>query len=202
MSYHHDHDHTQTMRAGLRPAMSPQTYAAVVGTVEQSTERPITGRSGDHLQFYLDIGAGTRYQVDVNTQSSDGSAIGVYVADQDLAPAGTNPAEPFGPQAYGVFPNAKLSYAAIGLADGDFTPVNYYRIDSMLQAALSGSTFVSVYGMTFDDGGADGKGVHDVHFNAGDASEDGAVLIYASGAGGPKRTWFFFKFQDDTIGGA
>ena len=202
MSYHHDHSHTANMRAQFRAGRSPEQYAAVVGTVDQSGEKPITGRSGDHLQFYLDVGGGARYQVDVNTQSSDGLDIQVYVADQDVNTSGSNPDEPFGAPAYGVFPNARLSYTSIGLNQGDFYPLSYYRIDGELQAALSAAHFVVAYGMTFDDGGPDGKGIHDTHFNVGKTNQDGALLIYSVDAqtGNPKRTWFFFKFQSDPIG--
>lgn len=202
MSYHHDHTHTANVRSRLRSGRSPESYAAVVGTIAQSSERPITGRGGDHLQFYVDVGGGARYQVDVNTQSEDGSAIGVYIANQDIDPVGTNPDEPFGAPAYGAFPNAQLSYQAMGLNDGDFAPLPYYRIDGQLRAALNAAHFVSIYGMTFDDGGADGKGIHDTHFNRGKTNEDGAILIYLvdSTTGKPKRTWFFFKFQNDRLG--
>jgi hypothetical protein len=202
MSYYHDHNHAADVRAQFSAGKSPESYAAVVGTVEQSSEQPITGRSGDHLQFYVDVGGGARYQVDVNTLSSDGSAVEVYIADQGVNPSGTNPVEPFGAPAYGVFPNAQLSYAAMGLNDGDFAPLSYERIDGQLRAALNAAHFVSVYGMTFDDGGPDGKGIHETHFNPGEANQDGAILIYSvdSGTGNPKRTWFFFKFQNERLG--
>ncbi len=112
-----------------------------------------------------------------------------------------NPDEPFGAPAYGVFPNAQLSYGAMGLTDGDFEQVTYFRIDGQLNAALNACEFVVVYGMTFDDGGPDGKGVHEIHFNAGKTNEDGAILIYSIDptTNKPKRTWFFFKFGDDRL---
>jgi hypothetical protein len=64
--------------------------------------------------------------------------------------------------------------------------------------------FVSVYGMTFDDGGADGKGVHETHLNPGRQNQDGALLAYSieAGTGRPKRTWFFFKFRNEALGPA
>ena len=201
MSYHHDHNHTANVRSQFRAGKSPQSYAAVVGTVEQSSERPVTGRSGDHLQFYLEVGGGARYQVDVNAQSSDGSAVEVYIADQDVNPSGTNPDEPFGAPAYGVFPNARLSYEAMGLTDDDFAPLSYFRIDGQLRSALNAAQVVSVYGMVFDDGGAAGKGIHETHFNPSKTNQDGAVATYTvdSGTGNPKRTWFFFKFQNERL---
>ena len=203
MSYHHDHTHVTNVRPQLRSANSPQSYAAVVGTVDRNSEAPITGRSGDHLRFYLAIGNGTRVQVDVNTRSRDGSPVQVYIADQDVNVSGTNPDEPFGSPAYGVFPNASLSYAAMGLYDSDFVDLAATRLDGQLEAALNAAEFVTAYGQTFDDGGADGKGVHEIHFNPGATNQDGALAIYSvdSGTGRPKRTWFFFKFVTDRIGG-
>lgn len=201
MSYHHDHDHTANVRPQFRAGRTSESFAAVVGTVEQNSAHPITGRSGDHLQFYIDVGGGSRYQVDVNTQSSDGTPVQVYIADQDVNASGTNPDEPFGAPAYGVFPNAQLSYRAMGLGQSDFKPVSYFRIEGQLTAALNASQFVSVYGMTFDDGGSDGKGIHETHYNPGTANEDGGLAIYSVDAatGKPTRTWFFFKFGNEVI---
>jgi hypothetical protein len=201
VSYHHDHKHTANVRAQFRAGRSPESYAAIVGTVEQNSEEPLTGRSGDHLQFCINVGGGKRYQVDVNTQSGDGTPIMVYIADQDTNPSGMNPDEPFGAPAYGVFPDAQLSYESMGLNDNDFYPLSYYRIDGQLGTALTTAYFVSVYGMTFDDGGPDGKGIHQTHYNKGGRNQDGAVLIYSvdAGTGNPKRTWYFFKFSDDSL---
>lgn len=200
MSYHHQHDHTSPIRSQLRQARSPQQFVAVVGTVDPDTEHPITGRSGEHLQFLLAVGADSSFQVDVNTRSEDGSPIQVYIADQDLNAAGTNPDEPFGMPAYGVFPKASLSYEGLGLKDSDFESIDDTRIDSQLSAALEASHFVAVYGMAFDDGGPSGKGVHETHFT-GQGNEDGALAIYSIDAqsGKPKRTWFFFKFSTQRV---
>lgn len=203
MSYHHDHNHTTNMRAQFRAGQSTESFAAVVGTIDPDSEKSITGHSGDHLQFYINAGGGTRYQVDVNTQSSDRSPIEVYIADQSVNPSGTNPDEPFGAPAYGVFPNASVSYESIGLTDKDFAPLSYYRIDGQLTSALQSAHFVAVYGLTFDDGGPDGKGIHETHFS-GRPNQDGALAVYSvdSASGSPVRTWFFFKFQNQNIGGA
>ncbi len=200
MSYHHDHNHTTDVRAQFRAGRYPESYAALVGTIEQGSEKAITGRSGDHIQFYLSVGGGARYQVDVNTQSTDGTAINVYIADQSVNPSGTNPDEPFGAPAYGLFPAAALSYPKIGLTNKDFSPLSYYRIEGQLTSALQASSFVTVYGLTFDDGGTDGKGVHETHFT-GRPDQDGALVIYSidPASGAPVRTWFFFKFANQNI---
>ena len=199
MSYYRDHKHTS--KRTFSKGASPQHFGAVVGTVEVSTEHDITGRSGEHLQFYVDVHGGVRYQVDVNIQSSDGTPIEVYVGGEDLEPQGTNPDEPLGAPAYGVFSNASLSYAGLGLTDTEFTPVSAFRIQSRLEAALSQSEFVVVYGLVFDDGGPDGKGIHETHFDPAHQNEDGAVVVYNIDANGkPSRTWFFFKFAGDRIG--
>ena len=201
MSYYQDHTHVAPARDQFRSGSSPDSYGSVVGTIEQSTEHPITGRSGDHLQFDVQIGNGVSYQVDVNTQSENGTAVELYVAVEDLQPVGSNPSEPFGPPTYGVFLKAQLSYAAIGLTDDDFAPVSDTRLDSQLEAALNQATFVAVYGQIFDDGGPNGKGIHETHYT-GKPNQDGAVAIYAVdvASGKPTRTWFYFKFQEDHIG--
>jgi uncharacterized protein YukJ len=202
MYYHHDHTHTSNIRTKLKSGKSPELYAAVVGKIVQDSEKPITGRSGYHLQFYVDIGNGLQYQVDVNTQSEDGSAVEVYIADENLEDSDPNSPAPFGPPAYGVFPapTTKLSYKAMGLTDSDFAPVTYFRLDSQLTAALSTSTFVSVYGLTFEDGG-NVRGIHETHLNTNAPDQDGALAVYWQDAATSslKRTWFFFKFNNQTI---
>jgi hypothetical protein len=198
--YYHDHTHTTHEGHDFRPAATPQKFAALVGTIDPNTDKAIQGRSGDHLQFYVQVGASTRYQVDVNTQSRDGSAIEVYIASEALKSDSTNPNDPFGQPAYGVFPNAALSYAGLGLTDNDFAPINASRIEAHLEAALGAATFVSIYGQVFDDGGDDGKGIHETHFT-GHNNQDGAVAVYTSdpNTGAPSRTWFFFKFKEDDL---
>jgi hypothetical protein len=202
-SHYRDHSHTKPPEQGFTPGLSPQSFASVVGTVDQESEAPIVGPSGDHLKFFIEIGGGVSYQVDVNTQSRDGSEIEVYVADENLNPVGTNASEPFGAPAFGVFPDARLSYQGLGLTDQEFIAISASRIESLLENALNQSTFVAVYGLVYDVGGPDGKGVHETHFDATRPNEDGAVAVYIQdpATGAPKRTWFFFKFAGDQIGG-
>ena len=199
MSYYHDHNHTA--RKTLQSRSSPQRFGSLVGLVDKSTERPIQGRSGDHLQFYVNINDGVRYQVDVNTQSRDGSDVQLYIASEQLDAVGGNPQEPLGSPAYGVFPTATLSYAAIGLGNQEFQPIQVYRIDNQLESALNDAEFVAIYGMMFDDGGDNGKGIHETHYT-GRANQDGAIAVYSldGQSGRPVRTWFFFKFETDSIG--
>ena len=197
---HYYTDHTHIERRTFHAVRPRESFAAVVGTVETQTEREIVGRSGEHLQFYLDVHAGIQYQVDVNIQSSDGTPIEVFVGGEDLDPQGTNPDEPLGAPAYGVFANASLSYAGLGLNDGQFSPVSASRIQSSLEAALSQSEFVVIYGLVFDDGGSDGKGIHETHFDPRRENEHGAVVVYSLDPNNkPSRTWFFFKFASDRI---
>lgn len=198
LNYFRNHDHTSALT--FRPAAASQ-FAAVVGKVEVDTEQPITGRSGDHLQFEVDINVSLHYQVDVNTQSSDGTSVLVFVADEEIPPDPANP--PFGLPAFGVFPapETKLSYAALGLTDSEFTAMSDTRIQSQLEAALGQADFVTIYGLLFDDGGPDGKGIHETHFDPGRVNQDGAVVVYLTPRQGQPllRRWFFFKFQDQTI---
>ena len=197
MNYFTEHRYVEPL--DLKRARTHERYAAVVGTAVLSTEHEISGRDGEHWQFYVDTGNGGRYQVDVNIQSSDGQPIEIYVGGENLDPAGVTPDEPFGSPRYGVF-SASLSYAGIGLADAMFEPVDSVRIYQQLQAALAQSTFVAVYGFVFDDGGPNGKGIHETHLNPTYTAEDGALAVYGKDANGqPQRTWFFFKFAEDHI---
>jgi hypothetical protein len=202
-SHYREHSHTEPPRNGFRSGLSSQSFASVVGTVDQESEEPIVGPSGDHLKFFIQIGGGVSYQVDVNTLSRDGSEIEVYVADENLNPVGTNASEPFGAPAFGVFPDARLSYQGLGLTDQEFIPISSSRIETLLENALNQSTFVAVYGQVYDDGGSNGKGVHETHLDPSQSNEDGAVAVYIQdpATGAPKRTWFFFKFAEDHIGG-
>ncbi|HEX7641350.1 MAG TPA: hypothetical protein VF472_03965 [Burkholderiaceae bacterium] len=185
------HQHT-SRNNNLRAGGSPQSYAAVVGTVEVSTERPIQGRNGDHLQFYLDVGNGSAYQVDVNTQSRDGSQIGLYIAEEDFdIPEDLQP---------GRDGDAALSYGHIGLTDDNFVATDYTRIERQLTADLNRSQLVVAYGLSFQDPGPNGAGIHETHFT-GRPNQDGALALYIPNAPGAqaKRVWYFFKFGTDSI---
>jgi hypothetical protein len=205
MAFHYTHKHTQDVQANLRPAMAPEQYAAVVGTPVKGDTKPITGHSGDHLQFYIDAGDAGRYQVDVNTQSQNGTAVQVYVAVEPAATAGGDGTGASALPALGVFTDAALSYRAMGLTAADFAPMAYYRIDALLNAALSEASVICAYGATFDDGGAEGKGVHDIHMDTSTTrqNQDGALVVYAADADGQvsQRTWYFFKFDDQSLPG-
>jgi hypothetical protein len=192
------HDHTTPHQ--LTSAMPTQHFAAVIGTVEKATEHEIVGRNGEHLQFYVDAGADARYQVDVNIESRDDTEVLVYVATESLAGQGCNPGEPSGAPTPGMFADARLSYAGMGLTDGEFQALSAVRIQSVLEAALNQSDLVAIYGQVFDDGGPNGKGIHETHFNPSLTNQDGALALYGKDAqGNPQRTWFFFMFSDEHI---
>jgi hypothetical protein len=205
MSYYNQHQHLENIRGRFRSGNSAQSYGAVVGTPQLSQERSLeNGPSGDHLQFYLDAGAAGSFQVDVNTQSRDGSEIGIYIAEETLAPAAdATDDNPFGAEALGPVQNAALSYEQMGLANRDFTQLSDARIEDQLRADLGTARFVAAYGMMFNDGGANGKGIHETHFNptAPAPDQDGALALYTFDTDGktPKRVWYFFKFQTDAI---
>ncbi len=188
-----------TSKREFKSVGTETAFAAVVGTVDTNAEKIIDGRSGEHLQFEVVIDGSTRFQVDVNTQSKDGSSVLVCIADETVDANGE-----LGPGQFGVFPapNAALSYAKLGLQDSQFSEVTSARIEAQLEAALGQSVSVGLYGFTFDDGGSDGKGIHETHFNSGKKDEDGAVVVYLQPDDGQKqvtRRWFFFKFDGDKI---
>lgn len=184
------HSHNHTTPIALNRGGSPTSYGAVVGKLETSTEKPIQGRNGDHLQFYLSIGGGQAYQVDVNTQSRDGSQIGLYIAEEPLDSA---PDFPLGPSG-----DASLSYKGIGLSNAEFANTDYTRIEGQLEADLNRADLVVAYGLTFDDGPGGGMGLHETHYT-GRPNQDGALALYLTDGAATKRVWYFFKFQEDSI---
>lgn len=187
--YHfNNHQHTTPEKKAFRN-VATSTYGVIVGQVDTTTEKPITGRNGAHLQFYLVNDQGQRYQVDVNTQSRDGTTVLSYIAELPAsgAPAGANT-------------DAALSYRGMGLTNDSFAPVTDTRIDSLLKAALAQAESVAAYGFCFDDGGPNGKGVHDTHLNPGKPNQDGAVAVYLVGDNNePVVRWFFFMFENETV---
>jgi hypothetical protein len=194
-------NHVHTDKRDFKRVNTASTFAAVVGTVDTNAEKIIDGRSGEHLQFEVIIDGSTRYQADINTQSKDGSAVFVCIADESVEP---NAGE-LGAAQFGVFPapGAQLSYSKLGLQDAQFSQIASARIEAQLEAALSESVSVALYGFSFDDGGPDGKGIHETHFNPGQTNEDGAVAVYLQPDDDDKqvtRRWFFFKFSGETIG--
>jgi len=90
--------------------------------------------------------------------------------------------------------------ASDGFTPSEFTQISATRIAAQLEAALAESEFVSIYGQVFDDGGANGKGIHETHYT-GLPNQDGAIAVYTRDptTNTPKRTWFFFKFNEDSI---
>lgn len=188
MSRYHQHVSPKPLRQGG----SPERFGAVVGKIEVSTERPIQGRNGDHLQFYLNVGGSSAYQVDVNTQSRDGSQIGLYIAQEDFdVPEDLQ---------LGADSQAALSYAGIGLTDSNFVGTDYTRIENQLRADLARAQLIVAYGQTFQDPGPNGSGIHETHFT-GRPNQDGALALYVANAPGgqARRVWYFFKFETDSI---
>jgi hypothetical protein len=176
----------------LRSGGAVDSYGAVVGKIEVSTERPIQGRNGDHLQFYLNVGGNAAYQVDVNTQSRDGSQIGLYIAEEDF----DIPDD----MQLGRSSDAALSYGKIGLTNENFKATDYTRIQAQLQADLDRAQLVVAYGQSFQDPGPNGSGIHETHYT-GRPNQDGALALYIADTPGAqaKRVWYFFKFGTDSI---
>eukprot|EP01040_Poterioochromonas_malhamensis_P008585 gene8585-9289_t len=169
-------------------------YGVIVGKVVRSSEHSvagITGRSGDHLQFNLDIGNDQFFQVSVNVRSRHGTNIEVFIADEDH--------DSCTPPKFGQYRDAKLSYSGLGLTDGLFRQISEKWITSKLEAELNASEYVEVYGTMFKDGRL--NGIHNVHFT-GLPDQDGAIAIYGEvpeDCSKTIRTWVFLKFSEQSI---
>jgi hypothetical protein len=93
------------------------------------------------------------------------------------------------------------AYQGMGLSNEHFIPASDTRIEAQLEAALGQSEFVAIYGQMFDDGGDNGKGIHETHRNPDKADQDGAVVVYIAAQPGQPlvRRWFFFMFHGETV---
>jgi uncharacterized protein YukJ len=104
-----------------------------------------------------------------------------------------------------VTTDASLSYAAIGLKQADFKPIQNGKLRMLVHDAAREADLVAAYGMTFSDGG----GMHDIHYNNGeppgshfhnDPNHDGALVFYfLTQSGQPHRRWFFIKFDTQSL---
>lgn len=185
VSPRHSHNSVRHFH-GHHPISS--SFSVVCGRVLHASEQTVSGRNGDHLQFFLDIGGEKRYQVDINVRSKYGTNIEVYFADEELP-------GPFEFQ-YGEFP-AEVSYYKLGLKDEQFSQVGERWITNKLEAELNNAKFVEIFGTTFANGRL--NGVHDVHYT-GIPHRDGAIAIYPKRPeDGYMRTWVFFKFAEQVI---
>ena len=140
VSPRHSHNSVRHFH-GHHPISS--SFSVVCGRVLHASEQTVSGRNGDHLQFFLDIGGEKRYQIDINVRSKYGTNIEVYFADEELP-------GPFEFQ-YGEFP-AEVSYYKLGLKDEQFSQVGERWITNKLEAELNNAKFVEIFGTTFANG--------------------------------------------------
>lgn len=179
------HHHTQPKHFS-HPGGQSQ-FVALVGKPDSESE--IHGRSGEHYKIIVDGGDSGTHEVDVNIQSSDGSDIMVYIGHEDGVDGDPE----------GLDTEARLSYAQIGLTDAAFNPISDTRLESLLQTDIDEAAYLAVYGTTYSDGGP--AGVHLVHRNESGDARDGAVAFFYSADGGKYTVrWYFFKFNNQSVG--
>ena len=97
-----------------------------------------------------------------------------------------------------------LSYAALGLKDGDFAPVRQGDLQTLVTHYAETCTQMAAYGTTYSEG----TGLHDIHLNAGEqpgsahanrSGQDGALVFYFGDPASPSAHWIFVKFSTQSL---
>ena len=99
-----------------------------------------------------------------------------------------------------------MSYAALGLKDADFAPVQQGDLQTLVTHYAETCILMAAYGTTYSEG----TGLHDIHLNTGEppgrghanrTGQDGALVFYFSGVGGTALSahWIFVKFGTQSV---
>lgn len=197
MSHHHHHGKP------LKPAPQPASklpknrYGAVVGVLDG----PLGDADDNHVFINIRIRKGQyagRYQAAFNVQSTQaGSHSEYHVLDEQISP------EQIPPEDFDA--DASLSYAALGLKQSDFQPIENGKLRTIVHSTVQQSEWISVYGFTYSNG----TGIHDIHMNSGEPAgskfpsrpnQDGALACYyRTQEGDEVRRWIFIKFSSQQL---
>lgn len=198
---HRDHSHVVPLRRrSLSGRIPGNQFGALVGSFDHATLSPHDGTRPDdnHVYLWLSVATGEyagRYEAAVNIHSTDGSDL-QFAETEENVPAADLPSIGFAP--------AKLSYAALGLAQADFRQQTEEELHVALLNLAQNAERIAVYGHTY--GGGDG--LHDVHMNSGEppssghpnpSNQDGALIFYRKDGDGAIAHWLFLKFASQSL---
>ncbi len=182
-------------------SLPPSQFGELVGTFDHATLVPegATRPDDNHVYLWIKVASGTfagLYECAFNIHSTDQSNVLFTDWPQDLT--GTLPPE--------SFTETPLSYAALGLKDADFAPVQQGDLQTLVTHYAETCVLMAAYGTTYSEG----TGLHDIHLNAGEQpgsghvdrqGQDGALVFYFSGSSGAALSaqWIFVKFDTQTL---
>lgn len=184
-------------------ALPPAQFGELVGTFDHATLVPegATRPDDNHVYLWVRVPDGQYagvYECAFNIHSTDQTDV-LFTDWPENLTGKTLPAPGWAAPA--------LSYAALGLKDGDFAPVRQGDLQTLVTHYAETCTLMAAYGTTYPEG----TGLHDIHLNAGEPSgsahadrtgQDGALVFYFSGTDGaaPAAHWIFVKFSTQTLG--
>lgn len=195
----HHHQHKQPLKPGPKPAnkLPKNTYGALVGVLDG----PLSDADDNHVFILIRVRKGNfagRYKAAFNVASSDPNTHSEYYVRDEEITAAEIPPEDFDA-------NASLSYAALGLKQANFRPIENGKLRTIVHSTVQQSEWISVYGFTFSDG----TGIHDIHMNSGEPAgskhpnkpnQDGALACYYRTQEGQEvRRWIFIKFSSQSL---
>ena len=187
-----------------RPAsgsLPPAQFGELAGTFDHATLVPEgeTRPDNNHVYLWIKVEGGAfagLYECAFNIHSTDQSNVLFTDWPENLAGKTVPP---------DGFTRTPLSYAALGLKDSDFAPVQQGDLQTLVTHYAETCIFMAAYGTTYSEG----TGLHDIHLNSGEAGsaradrpgQDGALVFYFSGSSGAALSahWIFVKFDTQSL---
>ena len=184
--------------------LTPNMFGELVGVFDHATTTPEgkTRPDNNHVYLWIRVASGPfagAFECAVNIHSTDGSLVQYSDRLEDQT---GKPAPAIG------FTQTPLSYAALGLKQADFKPIQDGDLHTLLTGYAQTCSSMAAFGHTYSDG----SGLHDVHQNSGEpggsghpnqSGQDGALVFYfnkaAQGSMGPFARWVFVKFATQTL---
>ena len=183
-------------------ALPPAQFGELVGTFDHATLVPegATRPDDNHVYLWVSVAGGAfagLYECAFNIHSTDQTNVLFTDWPEDMT-GKTLP--PVG------FTQPALSYAALGLKDGDFAPVQQGDLQTTVTHYAETCVLMAAYGTTYSEG----TGLHDIHLNSGEPpgsahadrnGQDGALVFYFGGTDGVALSahWIFVKFDTQSL---
>ncbi len=183
-------------------ALPPTQFGELVGTFDHATLVPegATRPDDNHVYLWVRVPDGPfagLYECAFNIHSTDQTNVSFTDWPEDFTGK---------PLPAAGFAQPSLSYAALGLKDADFAPVQQGDLQTLVTHYAETCTLMAAYGTTYSEG----TGLHDIHLNAGEqpgsshanrTGQDGALVFYFGGTGGaaPSAHWIFIKFSTQSL---
>ena len=186
--------HKRKTHAGLPPSQ----FGELVGPFDHFTlvAEGKTRPDNNHVYLWIRVPSGATlgvYECAFNIHSTDQSNVLFTTWEEDLTGKALPPPG---------FTPTPLSYAALGLKDADFKPIQQGDLQTLVTGYAQTCALMAAYGHTYSDG----TGLHDIHLNSGEApgsghpnqtGQDGALVFYFTPAAPapPVARWVFIRFD-------